>query len=367
MIPTDRPHLTFAAASHPGEARQNNEDRYRVASYLTERGKRPALLALVADGIGGHQAGEVASQIAVDETFRRLEASDGSNPRSQLQEAIVAAGRAISQTASSEPHLHGMGSTIAVAWIIDQQLFTTHVGDSRLYLLRDGQLRQISLDHTWVQEAISHGILTPAEAVDHPNAHVLHRHLGGDRDAEPDFRLRLAPLESDERAEANQGLRMRRGDQVLLCSDGLTDMVSDTEIQGALTNNPPAEAVEQLVALARARGGFDNITVVAIAVPGKRRRPHGCLGATVRLSTAVVLLLALVAVGLAAAYGLGYWPWARQPEVGATAGSAATPAAPASSAVGPEATHAVPAPADAAQPPLLSATPTPLPTQTPVG
>src|SRR3989337_847546 len=124
MIPTARPHLTFAAASHPGEARQNNEDRYRVSSYLTERGKQPVLLALVADGIGGHQAGEVASQIAVDETFRILEGADASDPRAQLQDAIVIAGRAISQAAGREADLHGMGSTIAVAWIIDPHLFT---------------------------------------------------------------------------------------------------------------------------------------------------------------------------------------------------------------------------------------------------
>jgi protein phosphatase len=366
MIPTDRPHLTFAAASHPGEARQNNEDRYRVSSYLTERGKQPVLLALVADGIGGHQAGEVASQIAVDETFRILEGADASNPLTQLQEAIVTAGRAISQAAGREADLHGMGSTIAVAWIIDHQLFTTHVGDSRIYLLREGGLRQVSVDHTWVQEAVAHGILTPEEAIDHPNAHVLHRHLGGDRDAEPDFRLRLTSEEPDERSEANQGLRMHDGDQVLLCSDGLTDMVSDTEIQGALTNNPPAEAVEQLIALARARGGFDNITIVAIAVPSQRVRARGCLGTTVRLSTAVLLLLGLIAAGLGAAYWMGFWPWARQPEgAGSSTGPDTTPAALAPAGPAPGA-------GSVELPPLPSATPTPAPspsgpTPTPVG
>jgi protein phosphatase len=365
MIPTDHPHLTFAAGSHPGEARQNNEDRYRVASYLTERGKQPVLLGLVADGIGGHQAGEVASQIAVDETFRILEAADASNPRAHLQDAIVTAGRAISQAAGREADLHGMGSTIAVAWIIDHQLFTAHVGDSRIYLLHEGGLRQISVDHTWVQEAVAHGILTPEEAIDHPNAHVLHRHLGGDRDPEPDFRLRLTSQEQDEQSEANQGLRMHDGDQVLLCSDGLTDMVSDIEIQGALTNNPPAEAVEQLIALARARGGFDNITIVAIAVPHKKVRSRGCLGTTVRLSTAVLLLLGLITAGLGLAYWMGFWPWARQPESpGSSAVRDATPAALAPAGPAPDGSGELP--------PLPSATPTPAPsprgpTPTPVG
>jgi protein phosphatase len=359
MIPVDRPHLIFAAASHPGEARQNNEDRYRVGSYKLERSKRPSLLALVADGIGGHQAGEVASQIAVDETFRVLEASDGSDPRQHLQNAIVTAGRSISQAASLQDDLHGMGSTIAVAWVIDQQLYTTHVGDSRIYLLREGSLRQVSVDHTWVQEAISHGILTPAEAVDHPNAHVLHRHLGGDRDAEPDFRMRLSSQESDERSEANQGLRLHRGDQVLLCSDGLTDMVSATEIQGALANNPPAEAVEQLVALARARGGFDNITIAIIAGPRKRARSRGCLGATVRLSTAVVLLLGLIAAGVAASYALGFWPWGGPPG----GGSASTQVAPLPADAAPGV-----AVGDLSAPPTAAPTVTPTaPTLTPVG
>ena len=366
MISTDHPHLTFAAGSHPGEARQNNEDRYRVASYLTERAKQPVLLGLVADGIGGHQAGEVASQIAVDETFRILEAADASDPRAQLQDAIVTAGRAISQAAAREADLHGMGSTIAVAWIIDHQLFTAHVGDSRIYLLREGALRQISVDHTWVQEAVAHGILTPEEAIDHPNAHVLHRHLGGDRDPEPDFRLRLTSQEPDEHSEANQGLRMHDGEQVLLCSDGLTDMVSDTEIQGALTNNPPAEAVEQLIALARARGGFDNITIVAIEVPHKKVRSRSCLGTTVRLSTAVLLLLGLITAGLGLAYWMGFWPWARQPEgAGSNAAREATPAALAPAGPAPEA-------GAGELLPLPSATPTPAlspsgPTPTPVG
>lgn len=364
MIPSDRPHLTFAASSHPGEARQNNEDRYRVSSYLTERGKRPVLLALVADGIGGHQAGEVAAEIAVDEAFRILEATDAADPRAHLQDAIVTAGRAVSQAAGQQAERHGMGSTIAVAWIVERQLFTASVGDSRIYLLRDGALRQISVDHTWVQEAVSHGIITPDEAADHPNAHVLHRHLGGDRDAEPDFRLRLTPQETDERSEANQGLRLRAGDQILLCSDGLTDMVSNVEIQGALTNNPPSDAVEQLITLARARGGFDNITIVTIAVPGQTVR-RGCLGTTLRMSTAILLLLALVAAGLGLSYWLGIWPWSRQPEGrGGTTPAATAVMNPAVSQGGAEPSSDLT--------PLPSATPTPLPTPigpsaTPVG
>jgi hypothetical protein len=158
---------------------------------------------------------------------------------------------------------------------------------------------------------------------------------------------------------------MHKGDQVLLCSDGLTDMVSDTEIQGALTNNPPAEAVEQLIALARARGGFDNITIVTIAVPSKKVRSRGCLGTTVRLSTAALLLLGLIAAGLGVAYWLGFWPWAGQPEGASSAGPDTTPAALA---------PAGPAPGIGAEEltPLPSATPTPAPsprgpTPTPVG
>lgn len=303
---SDKPHVEIAALSHPGEVREINEDRYAVGHYTIDPAGTPVALAIVADGIGGHQAGEVASQITVDLLTETIGQADGSQVIDTLKQAVIAAGRAVSQAAGQDESLQGMGSTEAAVLIVGDQLFTVTVGDSRIYLLRDSKFRQISIDHTWVQEAINHGILTPEEARNHPNAHVLHRHLGGEKDPQPDFRLRLAADEDDQQSEANQGMQLRPADQLLLCSDGLTDLVADSEIRQALEDNAPDEAVSKLVELARSRGGHDNITVVAVMVPEEAR---GCLGSTVRLTAASIALLALTLIGLGVSYWLGFWPW----------------------------------------------------------
>lgn len=307
MIPSGNPHVTIAALSHPGEVREINEDRYAVRHYLTEPDQIPAALAIVADGIGGHQAGEVASQITVDVLTESVTTADGSQLIESLRQGVIAAGRSVIEAAKREESLQGMGSTVAAALVVGKQLYTVTVGDSRIYLLRDGKLRQISVDHTWVQEAINHGILTPEEARSHPNAHVLHRHLGGEKDPEPDFRLRLEAGENDERAEANQGMSLLPGDQLLLCSDGLTDLVEDDEIRRALLDNPVSQAVSELVELARSRGGHDNVTVVAIQAP--KDRAGGCLGSGIRLTAAGIALVALSLIGLGLTYWFGLWPW----------------------------------------------------------
>src|SRR3990172_10391967 len=151
-----------------------------------------------------------------------------------------------------------MASTVAAAWIIGRRLFTGYVGDSRIYVRDGGRLKQTTVDHSWVQEAIEHAIITPREAPSHPHAHILRRYLGGNREPQPDFRLRLSPDDSLKRSEANQGVELEPGDQVLLCSDGLTDLVSDAEIDEALRISSASEAADSLVVLARARGGHAN-------------------------------------------------------------------------------------------------------------
>lgn len=311
MIPAKEPHLTVAALSHPGEAREINEDRYSVSHFVRADDEQPSLLAIVADGIGGHQAGEVAAQIAVDTLGEAIAGSNGKDPVSELKQAVTAAGRLVTETSAHDEAFRGMGSTVAVAWVIDHRLFTVSVGDSRIYLLREGRLKQISIDHTWVQEAIVHGILTPEEARNHPNAHVLHRHLGGENDPIPDFRLRISDSETDAQSESNQGLPLQPGDQLLLCSDGLTDLVEPAEIREALTKNPPGEAVAALVGLARSRGGHDNITVIAVSVAEQSApaRPRGWLGSVLRTSVARIVLLALVLLLLGLGYWFGLWPW----------------------------------------------------------
>jgi serine/threonine protein phosphatase PrpC len=306
MIRTDRPHLLVAAQSHPGETGKNNEDAFSVSSYALEVGSVPSLLAVVADGIGGHQAGEVAARLAVETLDQRVAGSTGREPLPVLRTAVVEAGRAIQRAASAAPDHVGMGSTIAVAWEIGGKLYIVTVGDSRIYLLRGVDLHRLTIDHTWVQEALDHGIITPEEARNHPNAHVLRRHLGGAQDPQPDLRLRLRADESDARAQANQGLTLRVGDRILLCSDGLTDLVTDGEIQTILGAHPPAAATQTLVDLARARGGHDNITVIVAFVPTRQRRPRPLLAGLV---LAMAVMLILVAVGMLGLWWLGLWPW----------------------------------------------------------
>ncbi len=310
MIPSDSSHLTVAALSHPGEVREINEDRLSVTSYTRESDKAPVTLAIVADGIGGHQAGEVAAQIAVDQITDDIAKGSGEDPVAELSEAIITAGRLISESATRDEALQGMGSTIATAMVVERRLFIVSVGDSRTYLIRSGEIRQISIDHTWVQEAINHGILTPEEARNHPNAHVLHRHLGGDRDPIPDLRLRLSADESDEASQTNQGMSLAIHDQILLCSDGLTDLVEDHEILEVVSTRSPEEAASALVDMARARGGHDNITMVIIKVPdAEAASSSGRLQKGLRLAFASIALLLLVAIGLGLSYLLGFWPW----------------------------------------------------------
>ncbi len=268
MNPEPSPHLPFSALSHPGETGKNNEDRWAVRGFRLEADGTPVTLAVVTDGIGGHQAGEIAAELALDTFVASLATYQDGDPIPALQAAVERASRAVTTASLESPDREGMGSTLSAVWVIGTRLYTVSVGDSRIYRLRLGQLQQLTIDHTWVQEAIDHHLIPPSMARHHPNAHVLRRHLGGQQTPVPDFRLRLSPEESDEQSRANQGLTLLPGDRLLLCTDGLTDLVRDREIRASLRRRPLPEAVEHLVRQARRRGGYDNITVLALAVPG---------------------------------------------------------------------------------------------------
>lgn len=308
MNTSERSHITAVALTHPGETGKNNEDRYSVTTYTVEPDGTPSILGVVSDGIGGHQAGEVAAQLTVDTTVKFLAGSSAHEPVQQLRSAIIEAGRAVSRAAREKPELSGMGSTVAVIWIIGDRLYTASVGDSRIYMLREGVLRQISIDHTWIQEALDHDIISPEEVKEHPNVHVLRRHIGGAQDPAVDTRLRLSAEETDERSEANQGLTLKPGDLIMACSDGLTDLVKHNEILLALSTKSAKEAAAQLVKLARERGGFDNITVLLLAVPEitrRRRRSRQLLPVLFALAG----MLGLIGLALAAAWWFGLLPW----------------------------------------------------------
>lgn len=269
MIRTDRAHLTVAAQSHAGMTGKNNEDRYAITSFqLSEDDLTPVLLAVVADGIGGHRAGEVAAELAVNHISQAVAESDAQRPKKILERAIHEASDAIAEHASTTSEQKGMGATCACVFIIGDKLYTATVGDSRIYLLREGRIQQLTTDHTWVQEAIEKNILTPEQARDHPNVHVIRRYLGSPDPPEVDFRLRMFDSEADALAEGNQGMQVRPGDTFLICSDGLTDLVWNDEIAETIRAKPNLKAAAQeLIDTANKRGGHDNITIVLINVP----------------------------------------------------------------------------------------------------
>jgi protein phosphatase len=269
MIRTTRAHLNVEAQTHAGMTGKNNEDRYAVTSFVLEENNRvPVLFAVLADGIGGHRAGEVAAELAVNHIMQVVAKSDGRQIRQILEEAVIEASDAIAAHSASNENLKGMGATCAMAWIIGDKLYTGYVGDSRIYLMRGGRVQQLTVDHTWVQEAIEKGILTPELAREHPNVHVIRRYLGSPEPPVPDFRLKFFDGEGDVQAEDNQGVQILPDDVLLLCSDGLTDLVWNDEILETIRTRPNIkEAARALIELANSRGGHDNITVVLVSVP----------------------------------------------------------------------------------------------------
>jgi len=379
MIPAERSHLRLVARTHPGMSGKNNEDSYAVAAFRTEGEEPlPVVFAILSDGIGGHRAGEVASEVVVESISHSVAASDGSQPVETLRAAIIQASQEILSITEIDPEKKGMGATCACVWVVADRLYIAYVGDTRIYLLRNGKIRQLSADHTWVQEAIQAGLLTPEEARDHPNAHVIRRYLGSRQVVEPDIRLRLMEGENDIQAEANQGLRLSPGDQVILCSDGLTDLVEEQEILSALDHLEQEQALEQLIALANERGGHDNITVIALQMPPPAPPLQPVLPAEQerRKSLALTCVLAglLIAVLIALVTGAFFYlrrPLSATPSPTTASATLSLPTAPALietlPAVGATVTPPSPAmpslPASPSPTPL-SATLTPWPTNT---
>jgi protein phosphatase len=239
--------LRSSAASDVGRRRRINEDRYALAPELG--------LFLVADGMGGHTAGQVASQLASEAVIRcvRAGADEQSSLAECLREAVFAGNLEVFQTAKERPELSGMGTTLVTVLVAGGRAALAHVGDSRAYLVRHGRIRQLTDDHSLVGELQRRGELSADAARDHPHRHVLTRALGVRRAVQPD----LAELE------------LASGDIFVLCTDGLTTHVRDEEIAKAVAGDAdPAEAAQALVALANSRGGEDNVTVAIVRCDG---------------------------------------------------------------------------------------------------
>jgi len=238
--------LRSFAGTDVGLARSGNED-----SHLRGR-----TVFAVADGLGGHQGGEVASAMAV-EPLAALDGrafADADEAAQALTAAIRAANQAILQRGRSDPELWGMGTTVTAAAVAhDRVLQLAHVGDSRAYLLRKGApLRQLTTDHTVVAEAVERGLLTRQQAAIHPQRGVVTRAVG---------------LDPDVLVDLPEPLELEPGDQVLLCSDGLTEVVDDEQIAGVLAEQVDGgDACGTLIAAANRAGGPDNVTVVLLRV-----------------------------------------------------------------------------------------------------
>ncbi len=265
MIPTPHSAHDVQHGTHPGETGKNNEDRYAVQNFYGDGGEA-VTLAVICDGIGGNRAGEVASELAVKVIAEAVGRSAGADYGIILDQAVSLAARSVYDSAQSRPEFKGMGTTCALALLVGRRLFTAYAGDSRIYLARRGGILQTTVDHTFVREGIELGLLTPAEAKTHPQRHVVRRHLGGDPNVKADFRLRLSEAEAPEQSMRNQGVLLDPGSKLLLCSDGLSDLVEAPEILEILNSRKPKGAVDTLIELARDRGGHDNITVIAIYI-----------------------------------------------------------------------------------------------------
>ena len=233
--------LRYAAKSDVGLVRQGNED----SGYVGPR------LLLVADGMGGHAAGELASALAVA-TVADLDVHPPTDADilTYLSDSIDKVGEVIEELISEDPELTGMGTTVTGLYWLGGRIAIVHVGDSRAYLLRDGDLQQLTHDHTYVQTLVDSGRITEAEAAVHPRRSLLMRALDGMNPVEPDLSVREA----------------RKGDRFLLCSDGLSGVLSDIEIAYSLSSGEPTGVVTRLVDLALERGAPDNVTVVVADV-----------------------------------------------------------------------------------------------------
>ncbi len=310
MILTERAHIHVAALTDDGARGKKNEDRYSVTVYrVGPRNPTPSLLAIVADGIGGHRAGEIAAEIAVEIITEDVAQSDAKRPLETLEKAIIRAGETVRDEADTQTEQAGMGSTCVCVWVIGDRLHIASVGDSRIYLLRNGHLQQLTTDHTWVQEAVEYGALTPKQARGHPNANVIRRYLGSRKTVEPDFRLRMHPDDIPAQLESNQGLRLQVGDQLLLCSDGLTDLVEDDEIQEILEERQGEEALQELTDLANARGGHDNITSVILNVQEDFYKPTISLGGLLHLTPDQFSCLGIASLALIILAAISFMIW----------------------------------------------------------
>ena len=241
--------MIFASSTHRGKIRELNEDSVYVPAPHKYKG--PAFLMAVADGMGGHNAGEVASAMAIKSLLNLLQ-QPGAEKRAQtepvkfLSESVAITNDKIYYLARQGEKFSGMGTTLTAALCLPECVYVAHMGDSRAYLLAHGRLQRITRDHTLVQELVQSGILTEQEAAIHPQRNIITRALGTQQSQAPDI------FEQP----------WQRGDRLLICSDGLTNHVADEELEQYMKErHTPQQLCDLLVEQALHRGGSDNISV----------------------------------------------------------------------------------------------------------
>ena len=240
--------IEVSSQSDIGCLRQNNEDSFGYWEPEDDRQfLRKGRLAVVADGMGGYEGGQEASRLAVETLMAVYRDFSGDDPQAALVEALQAAHDQIRQYSFAHPELRGMGTTCTAAAIVQDALYYVHVGDTRLYLIRDGQITRVTRDHSYVGRLVESGMISAEEAENHPQRNILTAALGTNPDLIMDSPGQPEPL--------------RPEDVLLICSDGLWGLVRDSEILDAVENKTAEQAGRKLIELARERGGPDNITV----------------------------------------------------------------------------------------------------------
>ena len=241
--------VEVAALSDVGCQRENNEDSYAYWEGSTdEQFQHQGRLAVVADGMGGHEGGQEASRIAV-EAIQEIYAAAGTESDRQT---VLAAGfreahRRIHEHAVKDVQLRGMGTTATAVVLVGDRLSYAHIGDSRLYRVRGGEITKLTHDHSYVSRLVEDGVLSPEEAEVHPQRNILTAALGVGPEVAPDSPAQPVPLQS--------------GDVLVLCTDGLWGLVNDDEIRDVAAKQKPEAACHALIEMAKERGGPDNITV----------------------------------------------------------------------------------------------------------
>ena len=245
--------LELASLSDLGCQRENNEDRYCYwEPARDDEFQHKGRLAIIADGMGGYEGGQEASRLAVETVQETYANTANSNPQALLLAGFEAAHARILQQASDHPGLRGMGTTCTAIALLDGELFYAHVGDSRLYLLRGESISRISHDHSYVGRLVENGVISPEEAENHPQRHILTAALGAGSGVVPEH--------------SQQPIGILPHDVLVLCTDGLWSVVNDQEIASLIEGKSLHQACSALVGKARQRGGPDNITVQLLRV-----------------------------------------------------------------------------------------------------